>query len=92
MPELEKARYCQNCGTFRCYADVLPSTPDDPDGTGEIEHCIDCPPEPCEWCGKMSSAREPCSCWIPLAGMSLADQNALFALGDLSLDQPKSGD
>ena len=46
------------------------------------------PGSPCEFCGKPTPAGGgPCpDCWIDLTTLPLADQKALLALGDLSVD------
>lgn len=64
---------CKGCGATKSGpdgtpTDMFPST-----------HCGHCPPWVCDECGATTSMADPCSCWISLEGMSLADQKALFA-------------
>lgn len=64
---------CKGCGTTAngphgSPTDVAPSS-----------HCGNCPPWDCEWCGQLNDMLNPCSCWISLEGMALADIKALFA-------------
>lgn len=65
---------CLNCGAL--------SGPDNP----VPDHCHKCPPWTCDGCEQPCSATDPCSCWIRLEGMSLADMKGLLALGGLSVD------
>jgi hypothetical protein len=51
----------------------------DPTDISPSEHCGECPPWRCDDCGEMDSSAHPCSCWVCLAGMPLADVKALFA-------------
>lgn len=72
---------CTGCG----------STKPEPNGTPTdfypAEHCGKCPPWACEECGEMSSAAEPCGCWVMLDTLPFADQKAIFAVNGWSLDQ-----
>jgi hypothetical protein len=71
---------CLNCGATMPSAASPPETPVDVTPSG---HCGDCPPWRCEDCGETCSAAAPCSCWIKLGGMPLADIKALFANDDV---------
>ena len=52
------------------------------------DHCGECPPWICDECGALTSMADPCSCWISLEGMALADIKGLLALGNLSATCP----
>lgn len=66
---------CRGCG--RPCGDDIP-TP---------EHCGECPPWQCSYCGEMATVADPCPCWTSLEGMPLADIKALFARdGGFQLD------
>lgn len=65
---------CQGCG-----ADAGSDVP-------RPDHCGKCKPWTCDGCGLSCSMSEPCACWIPLAGLGLADLKAIFASSDLSLE------
>ena len=66
---------CKGCGRLRGHDDQIP-TPD---------HCDKCPPWRCDKCGEMDSMASPCSCWVSLMGMPMADIKALFAAVDMGL-------
>lgn len=78
MDDVPKLR-CLGCG--RMEAGVL----GDPTDIAPSTHCGKCPPWICEWCGVETSMTNPCSCWISLEGMPLADIKAIFAEADLSV-------
>lgn len=64
---------CRGCGRTK------PEPTGDPSHVSPSSHCSDCPPWQCETCGQTCSMADPCSCWISLDGMPLADIKALFA-------------
>ncbi|WP_202033170.1 hypothetical protein [Nocardioides sp. WS12] len=80
-PEYDAApiNLCKNCGR-----DAGPDVP-------TPDHCSSCPPWTCDGCGQTTSMADPCSCWIPLDGLPVADIKALLALGDLSVDATTPG-
>ena len=65
------------------------ATPTGTDGP-QPSMCGHCPPRLCDQCGEMESIAAPCSCWVSLAGMPLADVKGLLALGDLSVGPPSA--
>lgn len=65
--------FCRGCG--------MPSSPDCP----IPDHCGQCPPWTCDGCDLPCSMADPCSCWISLEGLPLADIKGLLALGGLSV-------
>ena len=59
-------------------------------GNPQAEHCGKCPPWRCEDCGEMDAPPpNSCSCWVPLAGLALADIKSVFAKADLSIEVRK---
>lgn len=71
---------CNGCG------ETAVGLQQDPTDIEPSEHCSKCPPWICEDCGENCSMTSPCSCWISLKRMAMADIKALFAKSDISID------
>jgi hypothetical protein len=72
--------HCQGCGAAS--GSYWPETP-------IPDHCEKCPPWICDGCGQPCSISAPCSCWISLEDVALADIKALFAASDIDLSPPR---
>ena len=84
MKALTRVLVCKGCGATQVSVSDPPATPAE---MSPSEHCGNCPPWECEWCGEMCSAPPNlCSCWTKIDGLPLADIKALMAQADLSVD------
>lgn len=72
----ESGNRCLRCGV-RLY--LIGEQPDVFGWVWDGDDWIQAPPRRCEDCGEMGSNAAPCSCWVSVKDMPLADAKALFA-------------
>lgn len=61
---------CKGCGHL---------VPNGEGSTPPPDHCGNCPPWVCDGCGQLDSMTQPCSCWVAVDHLPLADLKAVFA-------------